>query len=75
MQSDQGTACCNPNGTVQDPCPPNEIHQTIRDEAAGSNFDGNDLVHMLNMAAETGTADIAQAYYHAARFYTLDETA
>ena len=69
MQSDQGMGSCNTNDTMQDPCPQSEIHQMILDGVAGSNLDGDNLVYMLNLAAEMGTSDIAQAYYRAARFY------
>lgn len=64
MQDHNGTASCNSNGFVQDPCPKNVITQMILEGAGGTTW-GDGLAQCINSA---GTHDVS-AFYRAARIY------
>ncbi|EXJ93839.1 hypothetical protein A1O1_02232 [Capronia coronata CBS 617.96] len=68
MQSFKGKGSCNLGGQVLSPCPGNVIHQMIVDGTAAP-VDGITLVKALNQATSLGVADLAQAFYRAARLY------
>lgn len=70
MQDHDGTATCNDNGDVQNPCPTSTITQMIRDGSAGT-ASGDGLAQCIN---ESGASDVS-AFYKAARIYNAGSLA
>ncbi|ETS01948.1 hypothetical protein M419DRAFT_35757 [Trichoderma reesei RUT C-30] len=64
MQDHNGSATCNENGRVQNPCPSATIYQMISEGTAGTSS-GDGLANCIN---QSGRNDVS-AFYRAARIY------
>lgn len=64
FQSHEGEGSCNIGGSVQNPCPKNEIDQMVKDGVEGTAA-GDGLKQLLGKAEGDG----AQRYYRVARMY------
>ncbi|EHK21198.1 uncharacterized protein TRIVIDRAFT_153126 [Trichoderma virens Gv29-8] len=64
MQDHNGSATCNENGNVKNPCPSATIYQMILEGTAGTTS-GDGLANCIN---QSGRSDVS-AFYRAARIY------